>query len=157
MEGHLITITKSQTADTRSCDFANVTKDMLYASSQQHIGDVRDAIDLFIYKLRAAATSHDADKLSAIDWFHRDFVTGFAETGWWDNHRKITRHHLSEDDGVPRDVNLIDVLEWVADCVMAGMARTGTVRPLAIDPEVLTRAVHNTAAMLERNVKVIEG
>lgn len=57
----MIRIPKSQTADTRSCDFKNVSRDTLYASSQQHIADVRAAMDLFIYKLQAASISHDAD------------------------------------------------------------------------------------------------
>lgn len=150
----MITISKSQTADTRSCDFASVSRETLLASSAQHIDDVRAALFLFTQMIGHAATTHDLDKLTGIDWFHRDFVTGFKETGWWDNHRKITRHHLSEADGVPRDVNLLDVLEWVADCVMAGMARSGTVRPLTIDPDVLMRAVHNTAKLLESQIVV---
>lgn len=152
----MIRIPKSQTADTRSCDFARVSRETLLASSVQHIDDVRAALFLFTQMIGHAATMHDLDKLSGIDWFHADFVTGFTETGWWDNHRKISRHHLSEADGVPEDVTLVDVLEWVADCVMAGMARTGTVRPLVIDPEVLMRAVHNTAALLQRQVEVLE-
>lgn len=152
----MINIKKSKTADTRSCDFAKVSRDTLYASSIQHIQDVRKAMSEFVAMMRGAAIEHDSDKLSDIDWFHRDFVTGFKETGWWDNHRRITRHHLSEADGVRDDVNLIDVLEWVADCVMAGMARTGTVRPLTIEPEVLMRAVTNTATLLERHIVVDE-
>ena len=40
--------------------------------------------------------------------------------------------------------------------VMAGMARTGTVRPLTIDLDVLMRAVTNTATLLERHIVVDE-
>lgn len=35
------------------------------------------------------------------------------------------RHHLLSR--TPEDVNLVDVFEYIADCVMAGMARTGEV------------------------------
>ena len=35
-----ITIHKSATADTRTCDFANTSKETLLASSEQHIQDV---------------------------------------------------------------------------------------------------------------------
>ena len=43
----MIKITKSQTADTRSCDPKTVTKEQLRKSSEQHIGDVCKAIDFF--------------------------------------------------------------------------------------------------------------
>ena len=118
----MIPITKSATADTRTCDFANTTKETLLASSRTHIGDVVKAMAFFIGKLTEAAGEHDYDKLTAIEWFHEDFVTDFKQTGWWDNHRKIHRHHLAQEDGVPEDVNLLDVLEYISDCVMAGMA-----------------------------------
>jgi hypothetical protein len=104
--------------------------------------------------LDEAATRHDEDKLTDIDGFHRDFVTGFQETTWWDAHRKLNRHHLLAADGVPDDVNLIDVLDMIADCVMAGMARSGSVYPLNIDPDVLMRAFQNTAKILERHTVV---
>ena len=125
-------------------------------SSNQHIGDVQKAMDFFAGRLYAASSTHDPDKISpdGIEWFHRDFITGFKETGWWDNHRKINRHHLLQDDGVPEDVNLIDVLEFIADCVMAGMGRTGTVYPLDLKPEILKRAFDNTAKLLQSQVVV---
>jgi predicted RNase H-like HicB family nuclease len=150
----MIEIEKSATADTRSCDFSKVTVGQLYQSSIQHIGDVRKALAFFTKQIEAAALRHDYDKLSEIEWFHADFVTGFVEHGWWDNHRKLNRHHLLEADGVPEDVNLIDVLDMVADCVMAGMGRTGEVYPLNIPPEVLMNAFQNTVTLLKRQVVV---
>jgi hypothetical protein len=149
-----IVIHPSKTADTRSCDFSKVTKETLYESSVQHIGDVVKGIDFFRGMLAEAARVHDHDKLSDIDGFHRDFVTGFAQTGWWDNHRKVNRHHLLNEDGIPADVNLIDVLDMIADCVMARMARTGTVYPLNISERVLTDAFNNTVELLKGKVIV---
>lgn len=150
----MIEINKSATADTRTCDFANTTKQTLLESSRQHIGDVAKALAFFSGKLTEAAGVHDYDKLTAIDWFHSDFVTGFEESGWWDNHRKIHRHHLAQADGVPADVNLIDVLEFVADSVMAGMARSGDVYELKLPDELLRKALANTADMLKGQIKV---
>lgn len=150
----MIHIRPSPTADTRTCDFKAVTKQQLLDSSVQHIADVRRGLAFFQALLAEAATQHDEDKLTDIDGFHADFVTGFEQTGWWDRHRKLNRHHLQQADGVPADVNLIDVLDFVADCVMAGMARAGTVRPVELDPEVLMRAFRNTAALLGRHVVV---
>lgn len=150
----MIQIKQSKTADTRSCDFTNVTKQTLLESSVQHIGDVQRALAFFQWMLAEAATRHDPDKITDIDGFHADFVTGFKETGWWDRHRKLNRHHLFQADGVPEDVNLIDVLDLVADCVMAGMARTGSVYALELDRDVLWRAFTNTVELLKANVQV---
>lgn len=110
----------------------------------------------FSGKLVESAGEHDYDKLTAIDWFHADFVTGFKQTGWWDNHRRIHRHHLDKEDGVPEDVNLLDVLEHVADCVMAGMARSGNVYELKLSDDLLQRALRNTVLLLKSNVAVNE-
>jgi protein tyrosine phosphatase len=150
----MITINKSKTADTRTCDYSKVTKEQLRDSSVQHIQDVRKGMQFFSDFLYQAGTHHDFDKLTGIDHFHADFITGFKQTGWWDNHRKVNRHHLLQDDGIPSDVNLIDVLDMIVDCVMAGMGRTGTVYPLNIDPNVLMTAFQNTVTMLQDKIIV---
>lgn len=150
----MITIKPSSTADTRTCDFANTSKETLLISSVNHIRDVTEALRFFKDQLTAAASTHDSDKITKIDWFHENFVTGFKQTGWWDQHRWNSRHHLSAADGVPFNVNLIDILEYISDCVMAGMARSGNVTPLTIDDEVLKRAFHNTVELLKNNVEV---
>jgi len=150
----MIRIQQSQTADTRTCDFAKVTKETLLASSNQHIGDVHRALGYFQVLIGDAAMRHDQDKITDIDGFHADFLTGFKVTEWWDRHRKLNRHHLTMEDGVPADVNLIDVLDFIADCVMAGMARSGSVYPLKLSPELLEAAFQNTVAMLKSEVTV---
>ncbi len=149
-----IEIQKSNTADTRTCDFAAVTKQQLLEISVQHIGDVGKALAFFAAKITEQAVRHDTDKLTDIDGFHADFITGFKVTDWWDRHRKLNRHHLFQADGVPGDVNLIDVLDLIADCVMAGMGRSGSVYELKIDPALLVTAFQNTVEMLKAQVVV---
>src|SRR3954462_5390779 len=102
----MIVIQPSETADTRTCDFANVTKETLLASSKQHISDVRRALDFFMAQVCKAGQDHDTDKITDIDGFPADFLTGFTATEWWDRHRTLNRHHLTPDDGIPADVNL---------------------------------------------------
>ena len=150
----MITIKKSATADTRTCDWSKVTKNQLKESSLQHIEDVTKGIDFFKRMLDISAIRHDEDKLTDLDGFHRDFQTGFKQTEWWDKHRKINRHHLLQEDGVPVDVNLIDVLDMITDCVMAGMGRAGSVYPLEITPELLKRAFDNTVERLKVEIVV---
>lgn len=150
----MIRIGKSATADTRTCDFTAVTRETLGASSAQHIADVRVALGFFAQLLHRAAAVHDTDKITDLDSFHADFVTGFKSSGWWERHRTLNRHHLTMEDGVPADVNLIDVLDYIADCVMAGMARSGSVYPLALPPALLERAFQNTVKLLTAAVVV---
>lgn len=150
----MITIKPSPTADTRTCDFANVSKDTLLASSHQHIRDVREALQFFSKKIAEAMLHHDTDKLTDIDGFHADFVTGFKQHDWWDRHRPLNRHHLTAPDGIPADVNLIDVLDFISDCVMAGMARSGSVYPLQLSPGLLELAFQNTVTLLKEQIRV---
>ena len=150
----MIKIKKSPTADTRTCDFTNVSKETLLASSEMHIRDIAKAMHFFSTLLAMQAEFHDHDKITGIEHFHADFITGFKETGWWDNHRKVNRHHLLQEDGIRDDVNLIDVLDFIVDCVMAGMARSGSVYPLELSNELLQRAFQNTIELLKTNVEV---
>jgi hypothetical protein len=152
----MIRIRRSPTADTRTCDWWTVSQDTLLRSSLQHIGDVAQALGLFASMIAQAAARHDYDKISDIEWFHQDFATGFAQTGWWENHRKVNRHHLTQADGVPADVNLVDVLDFVADSVMAGLARSGSVYALELPSEVLQLALQNTAELLKAATQVSE-
>lgn len=152
----MIDIHKSQTADTRTCDYANTSKETLLASSRQHISDVRRALDFFMAQVCKAGYAHDTDKITDIDGFHADFLTGFEQHSWWDRHRKLNRHHLEQEDGIPLDVNLIDILDFIVDCTMAGMARSGSVRPLVMTPELLMRAFENTATLLKEQVVVVD-
>lgn len=150
----MIRIRPSQTADTRTCDYTLVTQKQLLASSVQHIEDVRLGLEFFRSQLTAAAVRHDTDKVTDIEGFHRDFLTGFEKTEWWDRHRKLNRHHIQQADGIPKDVNLIDVLDFITDCVMAGMARSGSVYALQLSPELLETAFQNTIQLLKAQIVV---
>lgn len=151
-----IHIQPSPTADTRTCDVTQVTKEMLLESSESHIRDVTVGMAFFQHYLFSAAVVHDHDKLTKIDQFYADFQTKFEQTTWWDAHRKMHRHHLAQADGVPADLNLLDVLEYITDCVMAGMARSGKVTNIELSDELLRKAYENTIALLESQV-VVDG
>lgn len=147
-----IVISPSKTAD---CDVSTLSKQQLLESSEQHRYDVLKAFIFFADLLIEQAEAHDVDKLLDIDSFYQDFKSGFKRTEWWDKHRKASRHHLNVEDGVPHNVNLIDVLDYIVDCVMAGMARSGKVYDVKIPPEVLMDAFDNTVDMLQSNVFVM--
>lgn len=150
----MIHIRKSPTADTRTSDYSNVTKQQLLDSSLQHISDVRRGLELMAGMLIEAGARHDYTKLTMIDAFHRDFVTGFKEVSWWEEHRKKERHHIVGNEHIPEDINLIDVIECIVDGVMAGLARAGHYRYEPIDPDILALAVKNTADIIIKNTRV---
>lgn len=153
-ENDIIHIQPSTTADTRSCDWSKVSQEQLCDSSVQHREDVTKGFAFFERMMRRQAELHDHDKLSNIEGFHADFTTGFKQTAWWDEHRKINRHHLLQEDGVPDDVNLIDVLDLIVDCTMAGLGRSGSIYPITISEDVLKRAFENTCELLKNHVVV---
>lgn len=148
----MIIIKKSPTADSRSCDAKNVSKETLIESTQLHRRDVFRSMDFLSKLVENAGFEHDNHKLESIDAFHKAFTGGFVDETWWNEHRK-ERHHLPEN---LEDVNLIDILEHICDCVTAGMARTGKVRPLTINNEMLQKAFQNTVNLLIANIKVEE-
>jgi hypothetical protein len=152
----MIQVKRDGTGDSRTCNFAVVLKEELLAASHQHIEDVQRGLSFFAARLIEAAIHHDWDKVQEIGNFYSDFKTGFTRTDWWERHQRVNRHHLDKDAGIPDDVNLIDVLEHISDCVMAGMARNGSVYPLKLSPELLEKAFQNTVTLLKAQVELVE-
>jgi len=150
----MIKIRKSETADTRTCDFAKVTIEILRESSESHIGDVQNGLRFLADELRIAGCHHDKTKLSRLCMFHEDFKTGFKTTKWWEMHQSAERHHLKEPEYIPGDVNLLDIIEMIVDGVMAGMARSGEYRKEEIPDSLLRKAFDNTIELLLNNVQV---
>jgi hypothetical protein len=151
-----IRISKSPTADSRTCDFKNVTKEQLLESSKQHVADIKKGFDFFCFMLMKQSAMHDLSKFSHIDDFHRNFVTGFKEKDWWEYHQSVERHHFNEEKYIPKDVNLFDILDQIVDGCMAGMARSGVYRQEPISPELLERAYRNTVRLLLDRIEVAE-
>lgn len=155
-----IIIRKSNNADSRSAD-VDVTKDDLMRDTLSHILDVRNVGYWISEKLQDQLTEHDYTKIDYIDEFYHDFIeqlnskeAHFKEMPWFKNRHMTERHHLN--DSVPEDVNLIDVLEMVIDCTVAGLARSGNVYPITISPEILQKAVENTSNLIINNTKIVD-
>jgi hypothetical protein len=140
-----IYIKKSETADTRTCDYKTVSEQTLLASSSSHIVDVVTAGFFFREDITRRFYEHDTDKFTEIIQFHKDFTTGFAEHTWWDNHKKISRHHLHEK---LRCLNIFPIALW--------LVWLAQVDDLQISNELLQMAFKNTVNLLKQNVKVVE-
>lgn len=155
-----VSIRRSQNCDTRSAD-RKVSKEDLLKNSKQHIEDVARALEWMAAKLRAAAARHDYTKIENIEQFHHDFkytqdgnVADFKQMTWFKDYHLKERHHLN--DRCPEDVDMFDVLERIADIVMAGMARTGKVFDDTIKPGILIMAYKNTIEKLKASTRVVE-
>jgi len=150
----MIVIKKSQSADTRTCDWSKVSCKDLLEASKMHIKDVGKGLSLFSCMLQEAAILHDRTKISGIEIFHKDFKTGFKTTEWWKMHQKEERHHFKTEEYIQEDVNLIDIIEMLTDGVMAGLARSGEYRQEEMPADLLKKAFDNTIKLLLNNVTV---
>lgn len=150
----MIEVTKSPNADSRTATPGTST-DELMRSTELHIGDVSKGLNFFAELLIKAGSQHDHTKTDSIDEFSAALSSGHVkETKWYKRHITEERHHLKSN--VPDDVNLIDVIEHLVDCTMAGLTRSGTIYDVDIFPEVLQLAAQNTVELLKKNVKVVE-
>lgn len=153
----MIEIKKSTCADSRSCDYTKVSKEDLYFATKSHISDVRNCLDFFRESLLLSGKEHDYSKIDNLDLFHSEFKKGFQQNSFLKLHYSEERHHLLAENGVRDDVTLIDVLEFIADNVAAGKARSGEVWPMQLSSEVLQKAFNNTVDLLKRNTIQVGG
>jgi hypothetical protein len=151
-----IKVGQTNRVDLKTKDF---TTDDVVKDTEAHIEAVKNSCQFLEDKMHSQVEHHDYTKLgNTLPEFEyalkNDFKTNPA-TGvdWWKYHYMTERHHLN--DNCPDDVNLIDVMEMIADCVCAGEARNGTVYPVKISPEILEKAVANTQKLLEDNIEVV--
>ncbi len=155
----MIEIKKNPNGDTRTAP-KGITFEQFQEANDMHIDDVREVMHALSRFVDMAGRSHDFTKKSRERMFYRDFVdtkkngADFVNGEWYQLHVKAERHHLLSN--CPDDVNLIDVLEMIADCTCAGLARSGEIRDLEIDTEILNRAVKNTAELIKNMVTVEE-
>lgn len=155
----MVVIHKNPNGDTRTAQ-KGVTFEQFQEANDMHRRDVLALMGELAVKIAGAGDLHDITKKSQERMFYRDFLAtmndgaDFTSSEWYQLHVKAERHHLNSH--CPEDVNLIDVLEMLADCICAGMARSGEVRNLAIDEDVLRQAVWNTADLIQHMIVVKE-
>lgn len=157
----MIKIKETKKCDTRT-NPKGFTKADVDRETDLHIKAVNLCGEFICDKINSQFGDHDFTKNSNpeyLDAFYNALKTGFKDKefkklGWWEVHQKEERHHLN--DRCPNDVNLVDVLEMICDCVSAGMARTGTVYDIKISDEILQKAVKNTVELLKKNIEVVK-
>lgn len=154
-------IKRNGNGDTRTAKKIPTFKEFSDAN-REHIRDVSRAMYEISLDIEERGRLHDYTKINGKlePLFYSDLIEtmkgkmNFEDGEWAHIHYMTERHHLSRR--VPEDVNLIDVIEMIADCVCAGMARSGEVRPLEINETILNEAVRNTAEMIKKSIILTE-
>lgn len=155
----MIKIHKNPNGDTRTAP-KDVTFEEFAEANDSHISDVRRVLQYLGKVLEFAGESHDYTKKSYELEFYNDFKdtlengSNFVEGDWYTLHIYMERHHLLSR--CPDDVDLLDVIEMIVDCVCAGKARSGEVRPLEISDDILKLAVENTVKLVDNLTEVEE-
>jgi hypothetical protein len=88
--------------------------------------------------------------LITLDEYQKYVNSGF-KTVWFAGHIAANRHHLK--NYVHDDVNLIDVMDMIADCVSVGVVRSGKFYDVEIDKDTLMLAFNNTVKLLISSVE----
>jgi|GEM_PF-737201 len=140
----------------KAVDYTTTSKEQLMSSTLNHITDVEKGIRFIIGGLEHASLIHDWTKLSLSTDFYNSFKSGFENRTWYNNHVKMERHHITHPDGQHDDVNIIDLIEHIVDCVMAGLGRKGHVTPVEVPNELLQKIIKNTVDLLIKNIEVSE-
>lgn len=150
----MIIVTKSPSADSRSAK-EPITVPALRSSTVSHMKDVEKGIKFICYQLEDRTKHHDHTKIEHMEDFCDALNSeNVKESDWYKLHITEERHHLKSN--VPNDVNLIDVIEHLVDCTMAGLTRSGEIYDIDLLPEMLTLAVQNTVELLKDNITVID-
>jgi len=156
MKDKSIKIKKTVKCDTRTLPPGAVISEAdALTDTLKHRDAVVACAKFLIGLLENQVEEHDKTKVDNIEWFTDGLNKGIDSKEfdeWYKMHVNSERHHLLQS--VPEDVNLVDVIEMICDCVSAGMARTGKVFDVEIPAKVLEKAVANTAQLLIDNIEV---
>ena len=154
----MIKIHKNPNGDTRTAS-KNVTFEEFQKANDLHRRDVALAIEYLADELKGKMFFHDRTKVLLEELFYQDFKktldTGadFTKGEWYKIHIRKERHHPISY--LHKDYNLLDLLETICDCVCAGLARSGEVRPMEFDDKILKLAVMNTIKLLQKQMEVV--
>lgn len=159
-ERTVIKVKRNGLGDSRTADHMPTYSEFQQANDD-HIKDVSNAMELLADMMLNAGEKHDWSKKALEGDFYRDMCLAiqdpdfkFEEAPWYQMHIKTERHHVTKH--CKDDVNLIDIMEHLVDCVCAGKARNpdGKLYPVTISSEILQKAVANTVKLLEYCVVV---
>ena len=127
--------------------------------TRQHRADVRNMMFIVAHAIQKRALKHDWTKIEHGREFYQDIVERnntdipYLDRDWAKIHTSQERHHLNVV--VQDDVNLVDVIEFICDCICSGYARDGKIRSelINLDEKTLKLAFNNTIKKLDAEVE----
>ena len=154
----MIDIMLNPNADSRTA-LELASEESLMVATDEHISHVQQALAVFATMCQRAGYNHDFTKKAYSEEFYNELATlkpgdEFKNGKWYKLHISRERHHLLSK--APDDVNLVDVLEYISDGVVAGYARSGSVYDITIPDELLQKAFRNTVELLKSQVNLIK-
>ena len=155
----MVAIHKNPNGDTRTAP-KGITFEQFQKANNSHIADVANVMFEIADKLKDNGCKHDYTKKSEEKLFYGDFIEtmagglDFVSGDWYQLHVNTERHHLFSR--CPDDVNLLDVIEMIVDCVCAGKTRSGEIRELEISADILEKALKNTVKLIDDMTYVVE-
>ena len=153
----IIYIKPSPNADSRTAK-GKVSFEDFCKATDMHRQDVRNILKDIALRIDRAGELHDYTKKEKEEEFYKSFMAAkeegkdFKKDDWYKYHTHTERHHIKSY--VHDDINLIDVIEMIADCVAAGKARSGKVYDIDIDEKVLMKAFNNTVDLIMKETKI---
>lgn len=153
-----IEIHKNPNGDTRTAP-KGITFEQFKEANNSHIADVGNVMFKLSDMLKDNGCKHDWTKKSEEKMFYGDFIEtmaggiDFVSGEWYQLHVNTERHHLLSR--CPEDVNLLDVIEMIVDCVCTGKTRSGAVRDLEISTDILEKALKNTVKLVD-NMTIVK-
>ncbi len=150
----MIQILKSPKAECLNPD-GTIDETKLINATMQHMESVLDGMLYFADKMQEVGEKHDYTKIEKFPDFKAALESGNIKTqSWYKYHITEERHHLLANS--PDDINLIDVLEYITDCIVAGYARSDTLYDIKISKNLLNKAFDNTVEMLKKEIVLKE-
>ncbi|OUO77941.1 hypothetical protein B5F53_12075 [Blautia sp. An249] len=147
-----IELHKNPNGDTRTAP-KGITFEQFQEANCSHMTDVAAVMGQLCCMLSRNGERHDWTKKKYEKMFYNNFLAtinvgaDFVSGEWYQLHINEERHHLLSR--CPEDVNLLDVIEMIVDCVCAGKTRSGEVRELEISSEILNKAFQNTVKLVD--------
>ena len=147
-----IVIHRNPNGDTRTAP-KGITYEQFQEANDSHIEDVKTTMCYLSTLFAEKGLKHDWTKKKYEKMFYNNFLStincgiDFVSGEWYQLHVNTERHHLLSR--CPDDVNLLDVIEMIADCVCAGKTRSGEVRDLEISTDILEMALKNTVKLVD--------
>jgi len=138
--------------DTRNAP-KDTTFEQFHEANLSHIKEVKSVMYCLARMLGKQGQEHDWTKLEFEEEFWKDFQNSllnnadFVNAWWYQMHVHEEKHHPTSY--CHDDINLLDIIEMVVDCVCAGKARSGEVRPLEINDDILRKALQNTVKLID--------